>query len=128
MRRFHYLRDPLFLMGCAAYVINHWLIKPRAHTGFFHSQFNDFWLIPCALPPILWLHRQLALRSHDDPPRFSEIALHFIFWSALFEWIGPNFVSQTTRDPADVIAYAAGAILAGLWWQRDRWLGEFSRP
>ena len=121
MRRFLYLRDPLFLVGCAAYAINRWLIKPHVHGGFFHSYCNDLWLIPCALPPILWLHRRLRLRSHDAVPHVTEIALHLVFWSALFEWIGPKFVQHTTGDPADVIAYAAGAILAGLWWHRDRW-------
>jgi hypothetical protein len=126
MRRFRYCRDPLFLVGCAAYAINRWLIKPHWHAGFFHSHFNDLWLIPCALPPILWLHRRLGLRSHDNAPQISEITLHLVFWSALFEWIGPKFVPHTIGDPLDVIAYAVGAILAGLWWHRERWLAVFS--
>jgi hypothetical protein len=45
-----------------------------------------------------------------------------VFWSVLFEWIGPKFMPHATGDPLDVIAYAAGAAVAGLWWQRDRWL------
>lgn len=126
MRRFHYLRDPLFLLGCAAYVINRWLIKPHFHHGLFHSQFNDVWLIPCALPPVLWLHRRLGLRTNDAPPRLSEIAGHLIFWSFLFEWIGPKLVAHTTGDPADVLAYAIGATLAGLWWHRERLLARHS--
>ena len=92
MHRFRYLRDPLFLAGCAAYALNRWLLKPHLPSGFLHSHFNDLLLIP-ALPPILWLHRQLGLRSRDHTPTSSEIALHLIFWSALFEWIGPKFVS-----------------------------------
>jgi hypothetical protein len=121
MRRFLYLRDPLFLIGCAAYALNRWLIKPHIHTGFFHSHFNDLWLIPCALPPILWLHRQFNLRTHDAAPLISEILPHLVFWSALFEWIGPKFAAHTTGDPLDVLAYVIGAIIAGLWWQRERW-------
>ena len=128
MRRFRYLRDPLFLTGCAAYAINRWLIKPHVHTGFLHSQFNDLWLIPCALPPVLWLHRRLGLRAPDHAPTFYEITFHLVFWSALFEWIGPKFVPHTTGDPADVLAYVVGAILAGLWWHRERWTVAFSRP
>jgi hypothetical protein len=127
MRRFLYLRDPLFLVGCAAYAVNRWLIKPHWHTGFFHSHFNDLWLIPCALPPVLWLHRRLGLRAHNAAPQASEIAAHLVFWSILFEWIGPRFVPHTTGDPADVIAYGIGAMLAGLWWQRERWAAAFSR-
>jgi hypothetical protein len=126
MRRFLYLRDPLFLTGCAAYAVNRWLVKPHVHTGLFHSHFNDLWLIPCALPPILWLHRRLDLRSHDNEPQISEIIPHLIFWSALFEWIGPKFVPHTTGDPLDMLAYAVGALLAGLWWHRERWLAVFS--
>ncbi|MEO7297826.1 MAG: hypothetical protein ABI042_04540 [Verrucomicrobiota bacterium] len=124
MRRYHYLRDPLFLMSCAAYAINRWLIKPHLHTGFLHSHFNDLWLIPCALPPILLLHRRLGLRQHDHAPTLSEITLHLIFWSALFEWIGPKFVPHATGDPVDVLAYVTGAILTGLWWQRHQWLSR----
>ncbi len=127
MHRFRYLRDPLFLIGGAAYALNRWLIKPHLPGGFLHSHFNDLWLIPCALPPILWLHRQLGLRAHDQAPTGWEIALHLGFWSALFEWIGPRFISHTTADPLDVLAYLAGAGLAGVWWQRDHWRNIVAR-
>ena len=116
------------LAGCAAYALNRWLVKPHFSAGFFHSYGNDVWLIPCALPPVLWLHRRLGLRSHDDAPQLSEILPHLIFWSALFEWIGPKFLPHATSDPLDALAYATGAILSGLWWQRERWLAAFSPP
>ncbi|MEO6753632.1 MAG: hypothetical protein ABIP85_17780 [Chthoniobacteraceae bacterium] len=122
MPRFRYCRDALFLFGCAAYAINRWLIKPHLTPGFMMFQFNDTWLIPCALPPVLWLHRGLGLRAHDDPPHMGEIAGHLVFWSALFEWIGPKFMPHAQGDPWDVAAYAVGAIVAGLWWNRHRWL------
>ncbi len=128
MHCFRYLRDPLFVAGCAAYALNRWLIKPHLPGGFLHSHFNDLLLIPCALPPILWLHRQLGLRAHDQSPTGWEIALHVSFWSALFEWIGPRFISHTTADPWDVVAYLAGALLAGVWWQRERWRHGIARP
>ncbi|HSH96261.1 MAG TPA: hypothetical protein VK968_19095 [Roseimicrobium sp.] len=115
-RRFNYLRDRLFLGACVLYVVNRFLIKPLFHTGFLHSHFNDLWLIPCALPPILWLHRRLGLRTEDEPPRISEIAFHLCFWSLLFEWIGPNMVPHATGDLMDVVAYAAGSLFAGVWW------------
>jgi hypothetical protein len=127
VRPFRYLRDPIFLCGCAAYALNRWLIKPHIHSGFFHSYFNDVWLIPCALPPILWLHRQWNLRTHDDAPHASEIILHLTFWSLLFEWIGPRFVAHTVGDPLDALAYAVGAMFAAVWWHRERWLMRFSR-
>jgi len=128
MRRFLYWRDPLFLFGCSVYVINRWLIKPYVHTGFFHSYFNDLWLIPCALPPILWLHRRLGLRLHDDVPLFFEITTHLVFWSVLFEWIGPKLLSHPTGDWIDVLAYVAGAIGAGFYWHRKHSLPGFCPP
>jgi hypothetical protein len=122
MRRFGYLRDPLFIVGCVSYAVNRWVLKPHLHSSLLHFYFNDFWLIPCALPPILWLHRQLGLRAHDAMPTLSEIVLHLAFWSLLFEWIGPRFMPHTTGDPWDVLAYTLGAALGCLWWWRDRWL------
>jgi hypothetical protein len=117
MRRFLYWRDPLFLIGCTAYALNRWLLKPHLASRFLHGYFNDLWLIPCALPPLLWLHRRLGLRANDDFPRLSEIALHFAFWSFLFEYLGPKFMPHTVGDPLDVLAYAAGAIVAAIWWR-----------
>lgn len=128
MRPFLWLRDPLFLAGCGAYVVNRCLVKPHVHTGVFHSYFNDLWLIPCALPPVLWLHRRFGLRGHDRPPQVSEIILHLLFWSALFEWLGPKILPHTTADPLDAVAYALGALLGGLWWQRERWRPLVCRP
>lgn len=117
--RFRYCRDGLFLCGCLAYAINRWLIKPHISPGFLMFHFNDVWLIPCALPPVLWLHRKLGLRSHDDMPHWSEISGHLVFWSLLFEWIGPMFVPHAQGDLMDVAAYAFGALIAGLWWHRS---------
>jgi hypothetical protein len=118
MRRFLYCRDPLFLIGCVAYAFNRWVLKPHTTSHFLHGYFNDLWLIPCALPPILWLHRRLGLRGDDGFPRVSEIALHLVFWSVLFEYIGPKIMPHTVGDPFDVLAYAVGAVVAGLWWHR----------
>lgn len=120
MKRFLYCRDPLFLIGCIAYAVNRWLLKPRTTNAFLHGYFNDLWLIPCAVPPILWLHRRLRLRADDRYPRVSEIVLHLVFWSVLFEYIGPKFMPHTVGDPLDVLAYAAGALVASVWWHRDR--------
>jgi hypothetical protein len=121
MRPFLYLRDPLFLLGCAAYALNRWLLKPHLPSIFLHSHFNDLWLIPCALPPVLLIQRWFKLRSHDGPPMPGEILFQLIVWSILFEAIAPHFWSRFTGDPRDVVAYAAGGLLAGLCWHRHRW-------
>jgi hypothetical protein len=118
MQRFRYLRDSLFLAGCTAYALNRFLIEPRTSSRFLHSYFNDLWLVPCALPPVLWLHRKLGLRKHDNAPGILEIGLHLIFWSALFEWLGPRFVAHATADAMDTVIYTIGAIGAAFWWRR----------
>jgi len=117
---FRYFRDNLFLVACTLYAVNRWLLKPRVHSRFLQDHFDDLLLIPCALPPFLILLRWLKLRAHDQPPRAGEIALYWAIWSVLFEAIGPHIMPHTTGDPWDVVAYASGGILAGLWWNRHR--------
>ncbi len=124
MKCFRYLRDPLFLGCCALYATNRWLIKPHVHVMFFRCWFNDTLLIPCALPPVLMVHRWFGLRAHDAMPTTLEIFAHLTGWAVLFEVIGPWLVPHTTADPWDVVAYAAGAVVALLWWHRGlpkRW-------
>jgi SAM-dependent methyltransferase len=116
VRPFGYVFDPLFLICCGFYAINRWLIKPHCHIVFFHSWFSDLWLIPCALPPVLLIHRWLGLRTHDEPPTFGEICAHLVGWSILFEVIGPH-IMRTTGDPWDAVAYSFGAAVGFLWWR-----------
>ncbi|HXC98086.1 MAG TPA: hypothetical protein VN048_02010, partial [Verrucomicrobiae bacterium] len=116
MKRFAYLFDPLFLACCALYAANRWLIKPHVHIAFFHNWFNDTLLIPCALPPLLFVHDLLHLRPRNAWPTALEISAHLVGWSILFEGIGPH-IMHTTGDPLDVVAYTAGAIFAWAWWQ-----------
>lgn len=125
MSRFGYLRDRLFLLCCALYSLNRWLIKPHVHSAFFRNHFNDLLLIPCALPPVLLAQRRLGLRANDGMPTSVEIALHLVVWSILFEVAGPHIFRWAVGDPRDVLAYAAGGVLAGLWWWRHRLLGAW---
>ena len=116
MKRFGYWRDPLCLAACAFYAVNRWLVKPHVHSPFLRGQFNDCLLIPCALPLVLWLQRQLGLRSHDEYPLPGEILFHLVIWSVLCEVIGPHLM-RVTGDVRDVAAYTCGALVAWLWWR-----------
>src|SRR5947207_11687599 len=120
-RRFRYLVDPLFLCCCALYALNRFWLKGHFSSTFLHGYFNDTLLIPCALPLMLWLQRQLGLRRDDATPRVSEVLFHFVIWSVLFEVIGPHIVRHATGDPWDVVAYVIGAGLALAWWH---WTGS----
>lgn len=85
---------------------------------FLHTHFNDLLLIPAALPLVLWLQRRLSLRKHDSPPTAAEICGHWLVWSVISEGIGPHVFAHATADILDVVAYGAGAIVAGVWWHR----------
>jgi len=116
VKRFGFVFDPLFLLCCALYAANRWLIKPHCHIAFFHNWFNDLLLIPCALPPVLLTQYWLGLRTHDSAPTFGEVAAHVVGWSILFELIGPHLL-PTTGDPWDAVAYACGGAAAYGWWR-----------
>ena len=62
--------------------------------------------------------RDYNVRPDDRPPRWREIALHVAVWSLVAEGIMPHLMQRATGDWQDVAAYAAGAIVAGCWWQQ----------
>jgi len=126
VKKFRYLRDGLFLISCSLYALNRWYIKPRVHSPFMRFHFNDMLLIPCALPPLLLMQRWLRLRTMDDPPTWGEIALYTVFWSILFEVIGPHLMRRATGDPWDAVVYVIGGIVAGLWWNRRKMFSRWA--
>ena len=136
---FRYLRDRLFLTSVALYALNRWVVKPSVPAGelFFSGHFNDLLVIPCALPPLLLLHRRLRLRHTDAPPTASEVAVHAAVWSVFFEVLAPLFVRAARADAWDVVAYCAGGLFSWLVWNRaaltstifaPRYLIEFLIP
>jgi len=117
------LADPLCLLACAAYVANRFWLKSAIPSEVLHSWFNDFWVIPAALPPVLWVQRKWGWRSGDGVPTFLEIAMNLGIWSVICEWVGPMLVPGRTGDWGDVLAYSLGAVFAGLWWHRRKIIG-----
>jgi len=117
---FRYLSDRLFQAGCLLYTCNRWILKPRIHSAFLHDHFDDLLLIPCALPPLLLIQRWTRLRLHDQPPTPGEVTLYLVVWSILFEAIGPHLMRGVVGDVRDVVAYAAGGLLALAWWHWPR--------
>jgi hypothetical protein len=128
MKRFDYLRDPLFVVSLAAYAINKLLILPhfqqllRFHLSwawpFLHSHFDDLLLMPAALPVVLWLQRLVGLRTHDRPPGWREMFFHLAIWSVMCKVVGPGLLKIGVADPWDLLFYAGGGAAACLWWNR----------
>ena len=118
-RPFRYALDPLCLLAVAAFATNRWWIEPRvAPPSVFHGYWNDLICIAFWLPPALWVERRLGLRRHDRPPTAAEAGRYVLVWSVLFECLAPRLTARATADALDVAAYAAGALLAWLWWNR----------
>lgn len=116
---FRYLLDPLFLLAVSGYAVNKWFIcRELAPSNIFvHGYLNDLLLIPAALPPLLFVHRKLGIRVHDDPPSLFEIGLHAVIWSVFLEIIGPPLYGVGTADLWDAVAYATGGLLAWCAWR-----------
>ena len=116
MKPFRYLRDSLFLIACGLYALNRWAIKPWSTSAFSHGYFSDLLLIPCALPPVLWIQKLLGIRKNKDAPTMGELAFHLIIWSVLFEFAGPR-IMRVTGDWLDVATYTVGAVFSAIWWR-----------
>jgi hypothetical protein len=124
VKTFRYAFDPLCLSACWLYAVNRWLIEPVCAWPFLHEHFNDLFLIPAALPLVLGLQREVGLRWHDRPPTIPEIVGHLFIWSLISELLGPFASARSVGDPLDVLAYAAGALVAGIWWNRQSLLSR----
>ena len=120
MRPFRYALDPVFLASTLLYVLNRtWLASRSGGAApFLTDHFDDVLLIPCALPLLLWLQRVTGLRQHDRPPAHGEIFGTLALWAVLFECVFPRVLGRGVGDPLDVLAYAAGALIAGWLWSR----------
>lgn len=116
---FRYITDPMFLVCLGLYVVNRWLLEPSIHNQFFTGYVNDLICIPFCVPIMLLIMRRLRLRMTDEAPQAHEIIVPLIIWSVVFEiWLPtvPVFHGLATPDHLDILAYATGALVAGIWW------------
>lgn len=126
---FRYWRDPLFLMGSAAYAINRVLVPAALQAPWWRGHFADLLLIPVGLPLWLWLERRIGWRRDDGMPRWREIAFVLVAWTVAAELIAPRLFAHATGDGWDGLAYACGAVAAGLLWRlADRSRRRRARP
>ncbi|ATC63540.1 hypothetical protein CMV30_05985 [Nibricoccus aquaticus] len=103
----------------ALYALNRFVIKPQVGPGFFHSHFNDVLVIPAALPWLLWSYRLFGWRADDRAPTWREVGAHTVIWAVICEGAGPWMMPQYgVADGWDVVAYAVGAAVAWVIWNR----------
>ena len=130
MKRFGYLADRLCQWSLAAYALNRFVVQPQL-AGFLHrhapglglllhSHFDDFLMMPAALPVVLWLQRLTGLRRHDQPPAWTEMFAHLAVWTVMAKIVGPFWLHHGVADVWDVPFFVAGGVLACLWWRRER--------
>lgn len=120
MKPFRYLRDPLFLVCLGLYFINRLVLKPFIPNPISQSYLNDLICIPFWVPIMLWTMRVIRIRRDDRPPLAHEILIPLIIWSIAFELIAPysdRYRGLAYSDPLDILCYACGALIAGLFWQ-----------
>ena len=116
---FAYLRDPLFLCCVGAYGINRTAEDFGWSHWFLRGYLNDLLCMGFWMPILMFGLRGFGLRASNLPPTKQEIAIAFLVWSTMFEvWLPSTrrFAGLTISDPWDIVCYAAGGILASLWW------------
>jgi hypothetical protein len=125
--RFLYVRDPLFLLCVVTYFVNRLVLKKVWDQGFFHDHLNDLICIPFWVPIMLYAQRRLGLRANDARPHLSELVIPLLVWSWVFEIILPATTllgDRCVADHRDIVYYALGALVAGLfwrWWYGGTW-------
>ncbi len=117
IKSFRYWRDPLCLLAGAAYSVNRWLLPVALQAAWWRGHFADVLLIPAGLPWWLWLERRVGWRRDDRAPRWREITFILVIWTVAAELLAPRLFAHCTSDVWDAVAYAGGAVVAGLTWQ-----------
>ncbi|NVO84592.1 hypothetical protein [Hymenobacter terrestris] len=116
------LRHPLFVGGVGIYLVlilyktgsplvAGWPLPPallRAHLA-------DALALPLLLTLELWLLRRYYFRRPSFVLPTSWIFGTWLVFSLWFEWLLPRLDIRATADWRDVLAYALGGLIFGLW-------------
>jgi hypothetical protein len=117
---FQYLGDPICIASLCIYVVNRFWLKPNHIGGWFtHGYLNDCLCLPLFVPIILWIQHLVGLRRHARFPNGWEIFQNLAVFTFVFQVVIPQFPKAFTAagDRRDIIAYATGGLIAGMWWR-----------
>ncbi len=118
---FRYLKDPFFLTCFTVYWLHRVARQWNCSTSLLDAYLNDVICVGFWVPIILWGHRKIGLRKHDDVPAALEIVIPAIIWAFAFEVLlpaSPRWSRYAVADPNDVCCYFAGGLAAMVYWQR----------
>jgi len=122
-RRFRYVADPICIASLILYALNRFVLKPHHIGGWFtHGYLNDVLCLPLFVPIILYIEHFIGLRQHFRYPRAWEIFQSWAAFTFIFQVVIPRYPKTfiAAGDPYDILAYAAGGIIAGWWWSCAR--------
>jgi len=84
----------------------------------FQFYLNDLLFIPAVLPLVAAVESRLGWRELG-PPKGTDVLFYGAIWSLICEWVGPFAFGMGSPDPWDVVAYAAGGLVAWVFWKRS---------
>jgi len=120
MRPYRPLRDPLFWSALAVHLAAR-LLRSDLHEGtFVTAHLADLLLVPVCVPPLIAALDLIGARPRGSPPDAAEVLVPLVCVAVAFEILlprAPYFAEFTYGDPRDITAYAAGALLAAIWWR-----------
>ncbi|NVO32057.1 hypothetical protein [Hymenobacter lapidiphilus] len=119
------LRHPLFVAGVGIYLV---LILYKTGSplvagwprppALLRAHLADALALPLLLTLELWLLRRYYFRRPAFVLPISWIFSTWLVFSLWFEWLLPHLDARATADWRDVLAYALGGLVFGLWLNR----------
>jgi len=114
-----YLRNRWFLIFCAFYLLNRGLVQPCISVSYpwIANCLRDVLVVPCLTTVVLSAFRMVGFKSTYNHPTAFELAIGWVFFSVLLEFVLPIIFGLGVSDPFDVLWYATGTVLAMLVWR-----------
>ncbi len=119
--RYKFLGDPVFLISILFFSLNKFLISYTTYLlniPFMTGYFNDFFLIPCVTPIILFISYKLGLRDNKSSPQNLEVFIVLTIFIVICEYIGPFLLNKGTYDLFDIFVYTLGGLISMIIWNK----------
>lgn len=104
------LLDPLFIIYCILYVVVRLFREIGLPIPYINNWLTDFLFIPVVAHLALTTSRYFILHNPYYRYPLSYLLLMSLYTSVVFELVLPRYISTTTADWVDVIAYLAGGL------------------